>query len=133
MEWSTKLEIGHEIVDKQHKELFRKIDDVVKAGTKASVDPESFSIALTLLMEYCLMHFSEEENIQLKSNYPDYKMHKEQHTKFLKLLKGFEDEFKKNGASSELANKVETVAVDWLVIHIAKIDQTLANHIAALK
>ncbi len=133
MEWSNKLEIGHDVVDKQHKELFRKIDDVVKAGAKSGKDPESFGIAINLLMEYCLLHFSEEENIQLKSNYPDYSMHKEQHTKFLRVLKGFETEFKKEGPSVELANKVEQVAVNWLVEHIAKIDQVLANHIKGSK
>ncbi len=131
MEWSKNLEIGHIVVDKQHKELFRKIGDLVKAGEKSAKDPESFETALSLLMEYCLLHFSEEENIQLKSNYPDYAMHKEQHSKFLKMLKGFEKEFITNGPSVQLANKVEQVATDWLVIHIAKIDQTLANHIAA--
>ncbi len=133
MEWSKNLEIGHVVVDKQHKELFRKIDDVVKAGVKSRKEPESFGVALNLLMEYCLLHFSEEENIQLKSNYPDYLMHKAQHTKFLKVLKSFETEFKNNGPSIELANRVEQVAVDWLVIHIAQIDQTLANHIASSK
>ncbi len=130
MEWSSKLEIGHSTVDKQHKELFRKIDDLVIAGYNSDKDPDSFSIALKLLMEYCLMHFSEEENIQLKSNYPNYLEHKEQHTKFLALLRDFENEFKEKGASEQLANSVEKVAVDWLVIHIAKMDQTIANHIA---
>ncbi len=133
MEWSKKLEIGHVVVDKQHKELFRKIDDVVKAGEKSSRDPESFGVAIKLLMEYCLLHFSEEENIQLKSNYPDYLAHKEQHTKFLAVLRDFEKEFKSSGPSIELANKVEQVAVDWLLVHIAKVDQTLANHVASLK
>ncbi len=130
MEWSSKLEIGHVTVDKQHKELFRKIDDLVVAGQKLKSDPDSFAIALNLLMEYCLMHFSEEENIQLKSKYPLYKEHKEQHVNFLAVLRDFENQFKKEGASEELANDVEKVAIDWLIIHIAKMDQTIANHIA---
>ncbi len=130
MEWSSNLEIGHSTVDKQHKELFRKIDDLVTAGKCLTNDPDSFAVALTLLKEYCLMHFSEEENIQLKSHYPNYLAHKEQHTKFLEVLRGFEDEFKEDGASEELANNVEKVAIDWLIIHIAQLDQTIANHIA---
>ncbi len=133
MEWSKKLEIGHKVVDKQHKELIRKMADVMEAGKKCEKDPESFEIALKLLMEYCLMHFSEEENIQLKSNYPKYFMHKQQHTKFLEVLKEFEDEFKKSGASEKLGNKVNEVAVNWLIEHIGKLDQTIANHIATLK
>ncbi len=130
MEWSKNLEIGHKVVDKQHEELFRKINDLVRAGSKSATDPESFKIALKLLSEYCLMHFSEEENIQLKCNYPDYIAHKEQHTKFLNVLRCFEDRFKDEGASAKLANEVEKVAVDWLLVHIANVDQTIANHIA---
>ncbi len=130
MEWSNNLEIGHSTVDKQHKELFRKIDDLVIAGKNLKSDPTSFSIALTLLMEYCLMHFSEEENIQLRSKYPLYLEHKEQHTNFLSVLKDFEYQFEENGASEELANNVEKVAIDWLIVHIAKMDQTIASHIA---
>lgn len=133
MEWSSKLEIGHTMVDKQHKELFRKIDDVVEAGKYSDKDSKSFEVAIKLLMEYCLMHFSEEENIQLKSNYPDYLMHKQLHIKFLEVLRGFENEAKKHGGSEKLARQVEKIAVDWLVEHIAKIDQVLANHILRMK
>ncbi len=133
MEWSRKFEVGHSKVDKQHKELFRKIDDVVKAGKNCEKEPKSFDVALNLLMEYCLMHFSEEENIQLKSNYPDYLMHKDLHTKFLALLRDYKNKLSQQGPSEKLANEVEKVAVDWLILHIANVDQKLANHIASMK
>lgn len=129
MRWDKSFEIGHEEVDKQHEELFKKLNYLVLASKDSDRYPQRFSMTLELLVNFCLLHFSLEENVMLRCDYPNYIKHKEQHENFIIVLNKYSEEFLKKGASEKLAKDIDESVSIWLQNHIAGEDQRIAEFI----
>jgi hemerythrin len=127
MEWTEDLAVGVEEIDSQHKELFRRIHTLVEAIKKGEC---KFVIdgVIKFLEEYAAHHFSEEEALMVRSGYPEYPRHKEQHAIYLKSLadlKKLAAQPRVQGVSYELSVATNQVVVDWIVAHIARVDKKL--------
>ncbi|MCL2610517.1 MAG: hypothetical protein FWE02_02450 [Defluviitaleaceae bacterium] len=60
-EFATKINL----IDEDHKEIISRMNDVVKAGEKG--DEILIERSLSMLLDFCLVRFSNEENLLLKS------------------------------------------------------------------
>jgi len=105
-QWRHDLSVGFQEIDDQHKELFRKINDLLESiGQGRGIQ-------------------------EVKYNYNGYPAQKTEHNKFIKVL----DELKKKiGTSDVLLSSlltVQKVTVDWLINHISKMDKTLGSFLA---
>jgi hemerythrin-like metal-binding protein len=126
--WSPELATGNSMIDSQHKQLFRLTSNL----TAACISGRGMTMlgeTLDFLASYTIRHFSDEEELQLKYNYPDYENHKKLHEAFKETVSGLVNEFKKNGSSEELLEKVNSIIVHWLVEHIKHEDYKIAEHI----
>ncbi len=127
MEWTEDLATGNETIDTQHKELFRRINDLVLA-VHHSVCKYKISDVIKFLEEYISFHFGQEEGLMQSRSYPDYKAHKAQHEKFKRNFLRLKKELikldggKKPG-SYGLSVRTNQVVVDWIVEHIARVDK----------
>lgn len=130
IEWDQSLATGNSDIDSQHKELFRRFDNLLTACNQRKGKEEVQSV-LMFLGDYVRSHFAMEEQLQQKHNYPDYPAHKEQHEGFILDLKKLEDQFQQEGVSLSLVIQTNQTMVNWLIKHINATDRKLANYLQA--
>ncbi|HBV68260.1 MAG TPA: hemerythrin [Clostridiales bacterium] len=126
--WDKSLETGNLEIDSQHRSLVDAVNNLLDACSqgKGRVEVEQ---TLKFLQDYTVKHFSDEEKLQIKSNYPDYKPHKEKHEAFKKEVNAIAEEYKKGGATIQLVAKVNSSVAGWLISHIKSEDKKVAAHI----
>jgi len=126
--WDTTLETGNIIIDEQHKSLIEAINNLLEACSqgKGRVEVEK---TMDFLSDYVVKHFNDEEKLQLKSRYPEYKAHKQIHEDFKKDVGNIREEYKKSGATIMLVAKVNSSIGGWLINHIKTMDKRVAQHI----
>jgi hemerythrin len=124
MEWNEKLAVGVETIDSQHKELFKRINNLVLAikqhRCKAEIDG-----VLEFLDDYARIHFSDEEKYMRETGYPGYEEQLREHKKYLEALRELKEQAalpRIQGASYDLSATTNQVVIDWIVDHIIKVD-----------
>jgi hemerythrin len=130
-EWTNDLETGNDLIDSQHKELIQAINNLLNACANGKGRDE-ISTTVDFLSNYTVKHFSEEELLQDKSQYPDYINHKKLHKDFTRVVKDLAEQIKQDGPSLILVGKVNSHIGDWLVNHIKKQDTKVAAHIRTM-
>jgi hemerythrin-like metal-binding protein len=128
--WRAELETGNQVIDTQHKELFKLTSDLVDACAKGQ-KPAALEEALSFLTSYTIKHFTDEEALQLEYHYPAYEDHKKLHDDFKKTVAALIAEYKEKGSSLDLSDKVYSVIVRWLIQHITGEDSKIAAYIRA--
>ena len=125
MEWTPDLAVGIETIDSQHRELFKRINDLVTAikehRCKSEIDG-----TIMFLDDYAKYHFAEEERRMLESSYPGLDEHRRFHAKYLQTLAEVKQHAalpRIQGATYELSVMVNQAVVDWIIEHIMKVDK----------
>ena len=121
--WDKSLEVGHEIIDTQHKALVKIINRLY--DTKPNCD-EIYPVFMELY-RYTLYHFNEEEAIMGGVDYTARNEHKLEHAKFVKTLDTLAEKAK--SGEMHIATETFTWLVGWLLGHIAVFDKQLATYI----
>lgn len=127
IEWSKSLATGVEWQDKQHKELFHRINSLLSA-MDAGLGKDELKRFFNFLDEYFVIHFEAEERMMHKYNYPGTLAHLAQHTGFIEDTARLRDEFR-TGPSSGTVIKFLRQVVDWLLNHIGHDDKALGAFI----
>jgi hemerythrin len=130
--WDASVATGHEIIDEQHKELFRAINElmrVINESEQGKVPVEKLQKSMSFLSDYTIKHFFDEERIQQKYGYPDYVNHKKYHDDFKLTVKELSHQLILQGPSESLAKEVQAKIGDWLVSHIKAQDIRLGAYI----
>jgi hemerythrin-like metal-binding protein len=120
-EWSDGFSIGIEEIDQEHKKLLNLVNvlhDTVEAGGAH----EALGEVLDELMRYVIYHFSHEEELFLRTNYPGAERHLKQHSDLTGATKKVYDEFRLN-ASETLPLQVLEFLKNWLYEHILGSDR----------
>ncbi|MDD2928983.1 MAG: bacteriohemerythrin [Sideroxydans sp.] len=113
LHWSNDLDTGIEVIDKQHRRIVDLINELNSANE--SGDTAVINHVLGELVDYTLSHFSFEEELQEKANYPFSKAHKRVHEIFTKRV----GEFQQRAAGGEnVAPELLSMLKIWLVNHI---------------
>ena len=126
-QWSSKYKVGVEKIDEQHKGIFGKANYLLDAY-KNQESGEKIEEILDFLTEYIEEHFSDEEEIQRNYKYPDYNNHKKIHDGFKAKVAEVVSGYKETNNISDLM-KLNKMITGWLIEHIKKEDQKLAQHI----
>jgi hemerythrin len=113
MLWSKNLETGILTVDEQHKEIFRQAD-ILFGRDKADRVTSTF----TFLEDYVVKHFTDEQALHLKVQYPKREPHKKMHAGFTTALKKMEEEYKNSDGNLKILLKINKTFCDWLTGHI---------------
>jgi len=126
--WSPALETGNPIIDSQHKELIKAINNLLTACQQGQAADKA-GPTLDFLISYTKRHFADEEALQKKSNYPDLQNHRKLHESLLKTVADLSTDLKKSGPTPVIVNKLVRNVGDWLVSHIQKEDTKVAAHL----
>lgn len=87
---------------------------------------------IKFLEDYIVFHFGEEEKYMKKYNYPAYRAHKARHEKFIENFIELKKELPKleggtKPGSYDLSVETNHVVVEWILVHIAKVDNDLGE------
>jgi hemerythrin len=129
IEWTPRLAVGVEIIDSQHKELFKRVNDLVLAMKARRSEAEVRRI-LSFLGDYVLTHFEAEERLMRHHGYPDFAKHKEIHDAFVKDLGALKANLEKNGPSAAAAVQLDGRVCEWLLDHVGVNDRAFGNFLA---
>jgi hemerythrin len=126
--WSDNLSIGIGVIDEQHRELLRLTNDLYRGCSRIGEERDLyFKDAIHRSVDYVKIHFSTEESLLEKVNYPDIEAHKKEHRDFIiKVLENVRDfEDGKRFAPSAFVRFLR----DWILTHIAVSDKNYGPYL----
>lgn len=126
-ELTEDLITGNALIDSEHKQLFNAINDLMDACASGQ-GRDHIMKTVDFLNGYVARHFSDEERLQVSSNYPDYQNHKTFHDGYKRQLQQTTQELLNDGATVKSLAKLNQVA-SVLVSHIRVEDRKLAKHL----
>lgn len=126
--WNNRYNIGVDIIDKEHKKLFRILNKLFDLGLQDKKGQWVCREAVKYFKDHALKHFQDEENYMLSIDYAGFKMHKHIHINFRDVtLPALEKELEQTGYSEEAVNHFLAVCAGWLVGHTLIEDQAIVR------
>lgn len=115
VDWNESMSVGVEVIDRQHKELLRLINELHGAMTQGQGTTVLREI-IDGLIEYTHVHFRTEEGYFEACDYPDCAAHEQQHRDFVAKVADFKQGFDEGRLMLTL--DVMSFLGDWLMEHI---------------
>lgn len=124
--WNDTLATGVDEIDRQHKELFGRINVLHDACSKGT-GKEKISGVLNFLGSYVKNHFLLEESFMTRSHYPEYRCHKAQHDDFIRGFIDLKNQFEEQGTALSAQIRTNRLLGSWWTNHISKEDIALGT------
>jgi hemerythrin len=124
-QWDEILVTGNSAVDFQHNMLFEIVNKLISEYNSENTQKEAIENTLYELIKYVAYHFTEEEAVMKKNNFPDLKFHQDQHYEFESKILNFGIRFK-NG--EDVTSDLLVYMNKWLVQHILVLDMAAMKH-----
>ncbi len=126
MQWKSEYEVGHPIIDAQHKKLLaiiRKLQETFVANEADAKD--SIRTVLIELVDYAVHHFATEETIQKDIDFYERVEHSQLHRSFVAELESVLNKLKRG----EELNTFELLFFlgDWWVNHVMIEDRKIGQ------
>ena len=131
MLWKDKYELGVPLIDKQHKELFRRVEAFLQTLRESSSWEEKVqrvNETLEFMNGYVVEHFHDEEAYQKKIGYPGYEAHRKIHAEMVRYVLQVTAEYKQKGFDQQLMQQFAGKLLAWLINHVAAEDQRIATY-----
>ncbi len=132
MMWKDKFKIGVELIDNQHKELFRRVSDftqTIRNEENWEDKLDKVKETMTFMKEYVVEHFDAEEAYQEEINYPDIENHKQAHARFKEGINGYVKIFEEEGFTEDKIQEFGGRLMTWLIVHVGKMDQEIGEYV----
>ena len=124
IKWSDKYLLGVDLIDEQHKELFRIAGEAYDL-LKNEFYLDKYDRVVKLIEElkqYAVFHFETEEKYMMEIGYKKFFSHKVIHNEFIEEVNGIDLEKMDENQEEYLASIIQFV-VDWIEQHILKMDR----------
>ncbi|MDR0723146.1 MAG: bacteriohemerythrin [Treponema sp.] len=132
VEWDDRYLVGIPLVDEQHKELITMTNTLYQGCLEGDAKAKIYFMqAIHSTVDYVKYHFSAEEKILERINYPDIGEHKREHEGFIRHI--FEQVKSFEGGRKFVPNDFVRYLKDWILAHIALSDKKYAQYIINLK
>lgn len=129
--WDPSLTIGVPEIDRQHVELFDRLDRLLEAA-RTGRTAEEVGKLLGYLGDYVIDHFGAEEALMSARGYPGLAAHQAEHRHFEGELQALLHEYLDDGATLLLVVRVNAKVTTWLREHIYRTDKALAAFLAGV-
>lgn len=130
--YSQDLQTGNMTIDTQHKEWIDALNKLLNACSQGK-GRDSIREILVFLQSYTAKHFADEEALQMRAHYPEYRTHKGYHDAFKKVVQDVIAEYDKTGPTIVLIGKINTQLGNWFINHIKNEDKKMAAFIQSQK
>lgn len=127
IKWKPEYEVGIEIVDEQHKMLFRIADKAYDLLKNEFITDKYDAMVEILreLREYAAFHFETEENYLEKVGFKKLFSHKMEHAEFIKQIDAVDLEELDLNQEEHVLTLLQFI-VNWIDRHILEKDQQFA-------
>ena len=129
--WSDDFLVHNELIDEQHKSLV-KLTNEFYANCQQNRFLANISLFETIkgTLHYIKTHFTTEEDVMLKANYPDLPTHKKEHEDFVlhvqESIKNLENQLEPD------TEGFIKMLMDWVLQHIAESDKKYIPYIKGI-
>lgn len=120
IQWSDVFSVNIKLIDEQHKQLFRIINDLHSAW-KENRPSEAIGNIFSGLVEYTDKHFKQEEELFDRYGYPETPSHMEAHRALVGKAVEIKDKFAKGQLKVDA--EVMNFLKNWLNNHILRVDK----------
>lgn len=129
--WNESFEVGHSMIDNQHKHLFELVQELYELTTlPKDVRDNGASVILQECAGYINYHFICEEKLMRETQYEDATSHISQHKAFNAYITSTMGD---SSRGSEIdVEKFYDFLADWLKNHICSEDKKLAAYVSAI-
>lgn len=126
--WNDRYNIGVELIDTQHKKLFRILNKLFQFGQLEEKSQWVCQEAIKYFKDHTLEHFQDEENYMASIAYPELEMHRRIHGNFRDvILPSLEAELKRTNYSKNAVNHFLGVCAGWLIGHTLTEDPAIVS------
>lgn len=124
IKWDDRYSVKIAKFDEQHQGLVKLINTLYESMSLGKGQQELANI-LKELVDYTRKHFSSEEALMLKHNYPHYAAHKISHDRLTQQVMEFKNQYDqgKIGLSVQMMSFLK----EWLVNHILDEDKAYSS------
>jgi hemerythrin-like metal-binding protein len=130
--WKEEYCIGEETIDRQHRELFRMTEEILKEANKRNaMNKNKCFQAIVSLKNYVVEHFSYEEEYQARIRYADRNEHKRIHKSFVTTVLEYEKRMVETDFDYRVIKDFVGILTAGLIYHVAIEDQKMAGRSAA--
>lgn len=125
LQWNDKqLTTGDPALDQQHKELFRRVNDLHDAVIAGRGTDESRTL-LDFLASYVTEHFAHEEALMACHNCPIAPANQEAHQQFAATFDAFRQRCERDGMARDVVLSLLDFVAGWLMLHICRVDMQI--------
>ena len=121
--WSKDLNLGIDVIDKQHIRIVDYINELDDACT-GNNQREEVGRVIDAMVGYTISHFTFEESMQEEAGYPFIKAHRKVHELFVSKVASFQERF---DLKEDVAEELHKLLFNWLYTHIKHDDQDYAE------
>lgn len=124
IEWSDKYKTGIELVDEQHKELFRLFNKTYELYCNEFLIDKYDQIitAVEELKDYTKYHFKIEEEYMISIKYNKFFEHKLKHEDFIRKIDAIDYTIIDDNQQSQLLEILKFVS-NWIINHVITVDK----------
>ncbi|HBA86553.1 MAG TPA: hemerythrin [Geobacter sp.] len=126
--WREEMATGNDVIDGQHKELLRRVAEMLKCA-KEQRGHEELGRLMWFLKKYVRQHFRAEEKLQLDCGFPGYEAHKLQHELFFREVLRLERMYEEQGDNTVMIVAAITAMCEWLRSHFNVTDKIMAEYL----
>jgi hemerythrin-like metal-binding protein len=126
MPWNNKYSVNSITIDTQHKRLFELVNELHEAMLQGKGKDVVGGI-LQATMEYARSHFSDEERMLEKSNYPNLARQRSEHESFINKVKELQSAYA--AGQPVLSRAALDFLKEWIGNHILVEDQRYAPYL----
>ncbi len=128
--WDNSFRIGNYLVDAQHQELFRMVNDLHEAIV-AGRGKDILNPTLAKLVNYTVQHFGAEEALMRAVGYPAFQVHRGKHRDLADKVKDLVGKYGRGELVVSIT--LSRFLADWLQHHIMENDMALIQYVQAHK
>ena len=126
-ELTKDLETGNKLIDEEHRELFRMINNLNDACSQGK-GRDQIAASAKFMVDYVKKHFGDEEALQARTQYPGYAVHRQFHDNYKRELNTTVQEVLSSNANIAALAKLNQI-IGTLLSHIRIEDKKLAAHV----
>lgn len=130
LQWTRDLSVGVEEIDSQHRELFRKINELDGAIKHGRAKDEIIRL-VEFLNDYVGRHFGTEERYMSDHGYRDYQYHRKKHEWFVEEFSCIKGKLEKGVPLVEIIGLSNNLLITWFSNHIRTTDKALGVFLAS--
>lgn len=131
MVWKDRYELGVQLIDEQHRELFQRVDafmNILRSPVDWQQKLGQVNATLDFMKGYVVTHFHDEEAYQAQVGYPGLEEHRRIHEDMVQFVLQVSEQYESKGYDERLMQQFGGKLLAWLINHVAAEDQRIADY-----